>query len=108
MVPAWTAKTEAFHNAAFSIVSVVNDRGKTQRQITFKKCKLRSNPRYNFQVVEVLATVIKKEKEDENENKGELTLRQLCPRQTLSRPVQTVRLTKVYALAGSIGSIGAS
>ena len=34
--------------------------------------------RCNFQVVEVLATVIKKEKEDKTENKGGSRYRQLC------------------------------
>ena len=51
-----------------------------------------------FQVAEALATVIKKEKVDETEKKGESRFSRLCPRQTLSMPVATVLLVEVSVL----------
>lgn len=55
----------------------------------------------NFQVAEVLATVIKKEKEDETEKKGESRFSRLCPRQTLSILAPTVFLVEVSVLVRS-------
>jgi len=55
----------------------------------------------NFQVAEVLATVIKKEKEDETEKKGESRFSRLCPRQTLSILAPTVFLVEVSVLLRS-------
>ena len=56
----------------------------------------------NFQVAEVLATVIKKEKEDETENKSEYRcLSQLCSRQTLSIRAPMVLLVGVFFVVSS-------